>query len=677
MEGQAKEEKKEAKEEKKEAKEEKKEAKEDGKEDSKADRPTNERSRRGSFARFSLRKAKDSKAVCSGRWNDCSEEQLNILEELKAKLPNRPARYDDVRLLRFLRARAFDLEKTKTMIEEDIKWREEEGIDNLSETYYKEELAKEFEKYWPRTQHGVSKDGLPIFYERLGTVDAKGIIKTFPVETMSKYHIYLMEKCEKELDAASKKSGRPRDEGVYFITDLAGLGWRQFHMPALSVFMDFLKADALHYPELIKKVFIINVPSIFSIFWQLVKPIMDPRTVEKTEIFSTDYMATLEKEIDIEQLSRVIGGKCKCQIQPCLFGGGDIVPSNEDGYKEVLVGARGTHEEKIVVHQENSVLAWEFSTVGFNIQFGLFHESTESKVDVIPMSKVESQDTPQTGSITCKMGTYTIKWDNSHSMIRSKPLKYRVVLQEPPEDTQESKKRKKKKKKRSKKKEGETEQTERQEQNESKEEVEEEQEEQEDSQPDFKQEEPDFKQEAKPQTVPAEEKLKKKKKKKSAPESKEESKQKDSKEKEPKKEEPKKEEPKKEEPKKEEPKKEESKQKDSKEKEAKKEEPKKEESKQKESNQEQEETEEGQKQRSSEETQSESKKKKKKKKSQETSPEKKKEPKKEESKQKDDREETGLKSSGDGIEEKKEEPKKEELKKEEQKSKKKKKKEKG
>lgn len=46
------------------------------------------------------------------------------------KLTNGCERYDDYYLLRFLRAREFDIKKTIEMFDEFYKWRQENDVDN-------------------------------------------------------------------------------------------------------------------------------------------------------------------------------------------------------------------------------------------------------------------------------------------------------------------------------------------------------------------------------------------------------------------------------------------------------------------------------------------------------------------------------------------------------------------
>jgi hypothetical protein len=69
-------------------------------------------------------------------WNDLNQSQYDALEKFRERilseaiLPNLE-NYDDLYLLRFLRARKFDVEKTYSMFSNFIKWRKENDVDNI------------------------------------------------------------------------------------------------------------------------------------------------------------------------------------------------------------------------------------------------------------------------------------------------------------------------------------------------------------------------------------------------------------------------------------------------------------------------------------------------------------------------------------------------------------------
>ncbi|KIJ26775.1 hypothetical protein M422DRAFT_272117 [Sphaerobolus stellatus SS14] len=70
-----------------------------------------------------------------GRLGNLSVPQQHALEKFKKELQDEgswvPDRHDDATLLRFLRARKFDLVKAKEMFAACEKWRQEFGVDDI------------------------------------------------------------------------------------------------------------------------------------------------------------------------------------------------------------------------------------------------------------------------------------------------------------------------------------------------------------------------------------------------------------------------------------------------------------------------------------------------------------------------------------------------------------------
>jgi CRAL/TRIO, N-terminal domain len=71
---------------------------------------------------------------------DMSEEQENQLEVFRKYLKDNNVvdhpMYDDYYLLRFLRARKFDMDKTKLMFHNFVQWRKDNDVDNVIEVSY-------------------------------------------------------------------------------------------------------------------------------------------------------------------------------------------------------------------------------------------------------------------------------------------------------------------------------------------------------------------------------------------------------------------------------------------------------------------------------------------------------------------------------------------------------------
>ena len=45
--------------------------------------------------------------------------------------------------------------------------------------------------------HGLTKDGWPVYVERIGAVDAKGVMKNVPEKDLLLFHIFVVERDEK------------------------------------------------------------------------------------------------------------------------------------------------------------------------------------------------------------------------------------------------------------------------------------------------------------------------------------------------------------------------------------------------------------------------------------------------------------------------------------------------
>lgn len=61
------------------------------------------------------------------------------------------------------------------------------------------------------------------------------------------------------------------------ILDLKGVGLSHFHGPAMKMISRTFSIDEAHYPENLRKVYVINLPGLFSLFWNFLKPFLDPK----------------------------------------------------------------------------------------------------------------------------------------------------------------------------------------------------------------------------------------------------------------------------------------------------------------------------------------------------------------------------------------------------------------
>ncbi|XP_062218738.1 phosphatidylinositol/phosphatidylcholine transfer protein SFH6-like isoform X2 [Phragmites australis] len=311
-------------------------------------------------------------------------QELETVERFRQCLVNEgllPERHDDYHMmLRFLKARKFNIEKAKHMWSEMLRWRKEFGADNIEEFDYTE--LHEVVKYYPQFYHGVDKEGRPVYIELLGKVDANKLVQITTIDRYVKYHVKESERCLQMRFPACSIAAKRHIDSCTAILDVQGVGLKNFSKDARELIMRLQKVNNDNYPETLYQLYIINAGKGFKILWGTIKSFLDPETASKIHVLGSKYQNELLEIIDDSELPDFLGGKCRCEE----YGG---CPKSDKGpWKDPEIIKRILNGEANYGRQIHSISSIEGKEVGCTEP----QHSTKQGIDVFAESSSEVED---------------------------------------------------------------------------------------------------------------------------------------------------------------------------------------------------------------------------------------------------------------------------------------------
>ena len=251
----------------------------------------------------------------TGQPGDCSPEQERCLTEIRDYVESTYSHFksqtiDDWFLLKFCRARKFNLKKVMLMLDKYFEFHQTHDVSNILQATNK---VPEYTKILSDNRHkswfGFTKDGTPFEVNSRNHWNDENIVNGVPVEPYKQHFIKDCEEAQKVvLPIASKIAGRRIDKfSVLF--DLKDASIKQFFQTKIR---NYLNIETLiceqFYPECLGKLWVINCPWYISSIYALFKPMLAEETKKKIFILGSNYAEELAKDIDLDQLPEFIGG---------------------------------------------------------------------------------------------------------------------------------------------------------------------------------------------------------------------------------------------------------------------------------------------------------------------------------------------------------------------------------
>ncbi|KAJ8042966.1 SEC14-like protein 2 [Holothuria leucospilota] len=360
----------------------------------------------------------------TGRVGNLTKDQEAKLAQLKESLKDvLKDKHTDHHLLRFLRARNFNLKKTEEMFREV------------------------FEKHWVGGVIGSDKEGHMVVINPIGHVDPRGFLYSVTADDAHRLGMYIAQEQYNRLKSNSKKQGR-YVEGMTLIMDLEGLTAEYLWRPGIRMFTDLASILEQHYPETIRTIYVVRAPAIFPVAYNLIKPFLQENTRKKIQVLkSGTWEKVLLEKIDASVLPKHWGGtrvdpdgNPKC---PSILKLGGKVPESmyvknyfkdEENLTKLSIPAGGTKCLKYEVRWPNSAIRYQFKTNEGEIMFAIEYRrnpNNKKDVDVIfPQQKMFCNITPADGEVDAsRLGIYLIKFENPAKMT-AKTLSYSIEVLE-------------------------------------------------------------------------------------------------------------------------------------------------------------------------------------------------------------------------------------------------------
>lgn len=255
----------------------------------------------------------------SGYYPNINSQQLQAASDLieliesEGLLFNHDEEDEFLKLLRFLRARKFNVKNAFAMIKEDVRWRHENNRFNLRKETVQDVLKCDLHaiyNYFPTWIQGYDKQRRPVSYRQFGKFEVWNVLKLTTMERLVRFHAWETEQALRLMYKESATGGY-NIETFMLVTDAAQWSTKLATNDAFAFIKGMATTDSDHYPERLGTLLVINAPTMLWWAWKICQGFVDNATKQKIKILPQDKDLCLNamlEFIDIDQIPKQYGG---------------------------------------------------------------------------------------------------------------------------------------------------------------------------------------------------------------------------------------------------------------------------------------------------------------------------------------------------------------------------------
>lgn len=255
-----------------------------------------------------------------GYYPNLSDAQQTACELLDCKLSEERIVIDEsdgeirqLKLLRFLRARGFNVNKAFDMLKEDCRWRIEQNMHIVRSQSARELLQCDLEtvyRYFPTWLQGYDYQYRPVAWRQFGKFEIWSLLQVTTMERLVRFHAWESEQAIRKMREKSDEL-HCNIETFVIIIDAAGWSLRLATGQAMTFIKGMAMTDSAHYPERLGKLIVINAPAALAIAWRIISTFLDDIQRAKIKILADkkEWFPVLLETMDISQIPRMYGGE--------------------------------------------------------------------------------------------------------------------------------------------------------------------------------------------------------------------------------------------------------------------------------------------------------------------------------------------------------------------------------